>query len=181
MLKIRLCRVGKKKRPSYRFIISESARDPYGKALEILGHYNPFSKVIEVNKERILYWISKGAQCSPTVHNMLVDQNVIEGDKVKASKAKKKNADSAEVSSDEKGDKVEAKSVEKEIKEDSKVEDKQVSESSKEEAKTEEKKEDVIVDESKEEVKKEENKEEAKTEEKSVEDKKEDVIKEDKT
>jgi len=91
MLKIRLARVGKKKRPAYRFIVSEAAKDPYGKALEILGHYNPFSKVCEINKERSLYWISKGAQLSPTVHNMFVDQNVIQADKIRASKSKKKN------------------------------------------------------------------------------------------
>jgi len=93
MLKIRLARVGKKKRPSYRFIVSDSQKDLYGKALEIVGHYNPFSKVIEVKKDRILEWIGKGAQPSPTVHNLLVDQNVITGPKVVASKPGKKKAE----------------------------------------------------------------------------------------
>src|SRR3989344_3170634 len=91
MLKIRLARVGKRKKPTFRFIVSEQSRDTFGKALEILGHYNPFSKVCEVNKERILYWFSQGAKASPTAHNLLVDQNVISGAKVKASKAGKKN------------------------------------------------------------------------------------------
>ncbi|HLC89773.1 MAG TPA: 30S ribosomal protein S16 [Patescibacteria group bacterium] len=91
MLKIRLARVGKRKKPTFRFIVSEQSRDTFGKALEILGHYNPFSKVCEVNKERILYWLSQGAKASPTAHNLLVDQNVISGAKVKASKAGKKN------------------------------------------------------------------------------------------
>jgi small subunit ribosomal protein S16 len=95
MLKIRLARIGKKKKPTYRFIVSEAGRDMYGKALEIVGSYNPFSKVCDVKKGRILYWISQGAQPSPTVHNLLVDQNVITGDKVKASKGKKKNEESA--------------------------------------------------------------------------------------
>ena len=90
MLKIRLARIGKRKKPTYRFIVSESARDVFGKALEILGHYDPFSKVCEVKKDRILYWISQGAQVSPTAHNLLVDQNVITAPKVKASKAGKK-------------------------------------------------------------------------------------------
>lgn len=108
MLKIRLARFGKKKRPTYRFIVSESSRDTYGKYLEVLGNYNPFSKVCEVNKDRILYWIGKGAQTSPTVHNLLVDQNVISDSKVKASKAGKKKAaevnteKSAEVKAEEK-------------------------------------------------------------------------------
>jgi len=90
MLRIRLSRFGKKKQPTYRIIVSERARDPWGKALEYLGHYNPHTKVIEVKKDRILYWISKGAQPTPTVHNLLIDQNVIEAEKVKASKSKKK-------------------------------------------------------------------------------------------
>ena len=89
MLKIRLQRIGKKKQPSYRFVVSDSKRDLYGKQLEILGTYNPFTKVCEVKKDRILYWISVGAQKSPTVHNLLVDQNVISEPKVKASKGKK--------------------------------------------------------------------------------------------
>ena len=96
MLKIRLARIGKRKKPTYRFVISEAARDTYGRALEILGHYNPFTKVVEIKKDRILYWISKGAQMSPTVHNLLVDQNVITEDKVKASKKGKKKKSEAE-------------------------------------------------------------------------------------
>lgn len=89
MLKIRLARIGKRKKPTYRFIVSESSRDLYGKALEILGHYNPFTKVCEVKKDRVLYWLSCGAKVSPTAHNLLIDQNVISGPKVKASKAGK--------------------------------------------------------------------------------------------
>ncbi|MBU1164270.1 30S ribosomal protein S16 [Patescibacteria group bacterium] len=91
MLKIRLSRFGKKKKPTYRLIVSEHTKDTQGKALEYLGHYDPHTKVIEVKKDRILDWISKGAQPSPTVHNLLVDQNVIEAEKVVASKSKKKN------------------------------------------------------------------------------------------
>lgn len=101
MLKIRLARVGKKKQPTYRFIVNESARDMYGKALEILGYYNPFSKVIDVKRDRVLYWISQGAQLSPTVHNLLVDQNVIDKEKIKASKAKKKKGSNEPVATPE--------------------------------------------------------------------------------
>jgi small subunit ribosomal protein S16 len=90
MVKIRLARVGKKKQPTYRFVVSDSHKDLYGKYLEIVGHYNPFTKVCEVNKDRILFWIGQGAQVSPTVHNLLVDQNVIQEKKVKASKPGKK-------------------------------------------------------------------------------------------
>lgn len=93
MLKIRLARIGKKKSPTYRIIISESTKDTYGHYLELLGHYNPFSKVCDVKKDRVLYWMEKGAQLSPTIHNLFVDQNVINGPKIKAFQAKKKEAD----------------------------------------------------------------------------------------
>ncbi|MCE9585758.1 30S ribosomal protein S16 [Candidatus Uhrbacteria bacterium] len=85
MLTIRLTRVGKKGQPTYRFIVSEKARDPWGRALEILGTYNPRVKPAEITleKERIEYWISKGAQTSDTVRNLFIDQGILKGDKVK--------------------------------------------------------------------------------------------------
>ena len=95
MLKIRLARVGKKKKPLYRIIISDSKRDTFGSHLEILGHYNPFSKVCEVKKDRVLYWVEKGAKISPTLNNLLIDQNVISGKKVKAYRTKKKEGQQA--------------------------------------------------------------------------------------
>ncbi len=85
MLTIRLTRVGKTKQPQYRCIISEKARDPWGKALEILGTYNPRTNPasINLNIDRIKYWISKGAQCSETVWNLLLDLKAVEGTKRK--------------------------------------------------------------------------------------------------
>ncbi len=93
MLTIRLSRIGKKKKPMYRLIISEKGRDPFGRSLEILGSFNPFSKELAVEQERIKYWISKGAQMSPTVNNLLIDKKIIEGRKVKASKPGAKPAE----------------------------------------------------------------------------------------
>lgn len=87
MLTIRLSRIGKKHAPMYRLIISEKTKDPYGRALEILGSYNPTSKELVAKADRIEYWISKGAQMSPTVNNLLIQKEVIKGEKVKASKA----------------------------------------------------------------------------------------------
>lgn len=89
MLTIRLSRVGKKNLPMYRLIISEKGRDPYGRALEILGSYNPHAKKLEAKADRIKHWLSQGAQMSATVNNLLIDQKVIEGEKVKASIARK--------------------------------------------------------------------------------------------
>ncbi len=94
MLTIRLSRIGKRKKPMYRLIISERARDPYGRALEILGSYNPFTKELQAKKDRIEYWLSQGSGMSDTVNNLLVEKGVIKGEKVKASKLRKKKKDS---------------------------------------------------------------------------------------
>lgn len=92
MLHIRLTRIGKKKQPEYRLIICEKSRDPWGKALEILGHYNPRTNPASVNlkQDRIKYWIDNGAQCSETVWNLLVDQGLAKGEKKKSIKLSKK-------------------------------------------------------------------------------------------
>lgn len=91
MLKIRLNRVGKKNRASFRVTVADSRRAPGGKFIEILGHYDPLTKEKVFNKERINYWISKGAQTSPTINNFLVDAGIIKGEKVVAWKPKKKD------------------------------------------------------------------------------------------
>ena len=92
MLHIRLTRIGKKKQPEYRLIVCEKARDPWGRALEILGHYNPRTNPVTVTlkSDRITHWISNGAQCSDTVWNLLVDQGVVKGEKRKSIKLSKK-------------------------------------------------------------------------------------------
>lgn len=83
MLKIRLQRVGRKNSPSYRVVVGEHTIGPKsGKFLETLGSYNPKTKERTLSAERIQHWISKGAQASGTVHNMLVSANVISGKKV---------------------------------------------------------------------------------------------------
>ena len=79
MLTIRLQRVGKKKFATYRIIISEKARDTRDTYLELLGTYNPHAKenAFLPKADRIQYWISKGAQTSDTIHNLLVTAGVI--------------------------------------------------------------------------------------------------------
>ncbi|PIY93065.1 MAG: 30S ribosomal protein S16 [Candidatus Magasanikbacteria bacterium CG_4_10_14_0_8_um_filter_32_14] len=86
MLTIRLQRMGKRKNPTYRLIVSEKARDTQYNSLEILGNYNPIQipKVLELKADRIKYWISKGAQTSNTVNNILVREGIIEGKKRKS-------------------------------------------------------------------------------------------------
>ena len=97
MLTIRLSRIGKKKKPIYRLIISEKSKDPYGRALEILGTYNPFTKELIAKKERIEHWLKNGSGMSASVNNLLIEKNIIKGDKVVASKpGKKKEEDKKE-------------------------------------------------------------------------------------
>ena len=94
MLKIRLQRIGKKNDPSFRVVLVEHTFRPQGKFLELLGSYNKVQKQKSFNKERILHWISKGAQISPTVNNLLVDEKIIDTPKVKAWKPKRSKAES---------------------------------------------------------------------------------------
>jgi small subunit ribosomal protein S16 len=91
MLSIRLSRTGKKSQPSYRLIVSEKAKDPWGTYLEILGLYNPKieAKITNLKEDRLKYWIEKGAKLSATVNNLLVGQGVINVPKVKVVKVKK--------------------------------------------------------------------------------------------
>lgn len=104
MLTIRLSRIGKKKHPIFRVIVSEKLKDTVGDYLELLGHYNPHTNTAELKAERIKYWISKGAQTSGTVHNLLVENKIISGKKIKVAniKKKKKEEDSEEKATAEK-------------------------------------------------------------------------------
>lgn len=78
MLKLRLQRVGRKHEPIFRLVLTDSKNGPKsGKFLEILGSYDSRKGEKAVfNTEKINYWISKGAQTSNTVHNILVDKGI---------------------------------------------------------------------------------------------------------
>jgi len=89
MLKIRLQRVGRKNAPSFRVVLAEHTSPPQGKFIEILGFYNPRNKEKKFKKERIEHWVSKGAQISPTVYNLLIDEKILTGIKLKAWRPKK--------------------------------------------------------------------------------------------
>jgi len=86
MLTIRLSRIGKRKQPMYRLIISEKGRDPKARVLENLGSYNPFTKALTAKNDRINYWLKQGSGISATANNLLIDKGVIKREKVKASK-----------------------------------------------------------------------------------------------
>ena len=75
MVVIRLSRGGAKKRPFYHVVVSDkrSARD--GRCVERIGYFNPIASAketkLELNHERALYWISKGAQPSDRVRHLI--------------------------------------------------------------------------------------------------------------
>jgi small subunit ribosomal protein S16 len=69
LLTIRLTRMGAKKRPFYRIVVTESASKRDGRFVEIVGHYDPIAKPakIVVQRDRYDYWVGLGAQPSETV------------------------------------------------------------------------------------------------------------------
>lgn len=99
MLMIRLARVGKTKKPYFRLIISEKTKDTHGDYLENLGQINPHTKprLAVLKSDRIKYWLEKGAQLSPSVHNLLVDNGVISEEKLRVWKPKKRATAEAKV------------------------------------------------------------------------------------
>jgi small subunit ribosomal protein S16 len=101
MLVIRLTRIGKKNQPYFRVVLAEKREAVKGKFIEILGNYDPRLKTKALKAERIKYWLSQGAQASPTVHNMLVSEKIISGPKVKAWRPKKKKSEVAKPASEQ--------------------------------------------------------------------------------
>ncbi len=73
MLAIRLRRAGSKKRPFFRVVVADSSAARDSSFVEILGHYNPRTRpaVVDVKKERVDYWIQKGAQPSDSVRTLI--------------------------------------------------------------------------------------------------------------
>lgn len=78
MLAIRLARVGKKKKPSYRVVVIDKRRPRNGRFVEVVGTYDPLKNPAEVklDGERIQYWLGRGAQPSDTVRSFLRNQKI---------------------------------------------------------------------------------------------------------
>ncbi|MDP3953887.1 MAG: 30S ribosomal protein S16 [bacterium] len=83
MLKIRLQRVGKRGQAFFRLVVKEHTERAKGEYLELLGSYDPHKNKVNAKVDRVKHWLSKGAQMSPTVNNLLVARNLVEGDKIK--------------------------------------------------------------------------------------------------
>ncbi len=73
MVRIRLRRVGRKKQPSYRVVVTDSRSPRDGRYIEIIGFYNPRTEpaTMTLKEERALYWLSVGAQPSDAVRRIL--------------------------------------------------------------------------------------------------------------
>jgi small subunit ribosomal protein S16 len=73
MVAIRLRRAGSKKRPYSRVVVTDSRAARDSSFVEILGHYNPRKKpaLVDVNQERVDFWIKQGAQPSDTVRTLI--------------------------------------------------------------------------------------------------------------
>jgi len=73
MLMIRMARFGAKKKPTYRVVVIDKERARNSRSVEVVGLYNPVCQppVVNLNRERIEYWIKNGAQPSDTVSRLL--------------------------------------------------------------------------------------------------------------
>jgi small subunit ribosomal protein S16 len=80
MLKIRLRRVGAKKQPSYRVVVADSRSPRDGRFVEMIGFYNPRTEppTVELKEDRVLYWLSQGAQPSDSVTSLLKRQGTLD-------------------------------------------------------------------------------------------------------
>ncbi len=78
-VKLRLRRMGKKKQPIYKIVAADVRSPRDGKFLEALGLYNPLTNphTVDVKEERVLYWLSNGAQPTNTVKSLLREKGII--------------------------------------------------------------------------------------------------------
>jgi small subunit ribosomal protein S16 len=72
MTMIRMTRMGRKKKPFYRIVVTDSRKRRDGGWIEVIGNYNPVAvnKELTLDEERLNYWLSVGAQMSPTVKRL---------------------------------------------------------------------------------------------------------------
>ena len=80
MLRIRLRRVGAKKKPSYRIVVADSRAPRDGAFVDQVGHYNPLTDppTITLEEEKVVRWLSNGAQPSEPVGRILKRSGIIE-------------------------------------------------------------------------------------------------------
>ena len=85
MLMIRFQRIGRTNDPAFRIVVLEKERAAKtGSIVELLGTYNPRSKALTLDEESVKEWMSKGAQPTDSIRNLLINKGIIEGKKVNA-------------------------------------------------------------------------------------------------
>ncbi len=79
MIKLRLRRMGAKKRPSYRIVAADSRSPRDGRFIEAVGFYDPLTNpsTIKLNEDRIKHWLSVGAQPTGTVRDILFHHGLV--------------------------------------------------------------------------------------------------------
>ena len=79
-VKIRLKRMGAKKKPFYRLVVADSRAARDGAFIETLGYYNPIADPVEleIDEQKALDWLQKGAQPSDTARSLLTRTGVME-------------------------------------------------------------------------------------------------------
>ena len=76
-VKIRLKRIGAKKKPFYRIVVADARAPRDGRFIEEIGNYDPMTKKCVVNGEKALDWMKKGAQPTETVRSLLRKNGVL--------------------------------------------------------------------------------------------------------
>ena len=94
MLTIRLARAGAKKRPFFHITVADSRKPRDGRFVERIGYFNPISSGkevrLEINQERIDYWLSQGAQVSDRVLTLIKEKSETPEEKAKREQTKEK-------------------------------------------------------------------------------------------
>lgn len=71
MVKIRLKRIGKKKRPFYKIVAMDSRKKRDGIFIELIGYYDPIKKILKIDREKLAKWKSCGAQLTDVVEKLV--------------------------------------------------------------------------------------------------------------
>lgn len=79
MVKLRLRRMGGRKKPSYRIVAADSRAPRQGAFLEIIGHFNPLTdpETVVIDEDKALTWLKRGAQPTPTVARLLTKSGIM--------------------------------------------------------------------------------------------------------
>jgi len=79
MVKLRLTRMGSKKKPFYRIVASTSTSPRDGRFIEVVGTYNPVAQpaIVSIDEEKVMKWLRNGAQPTDTVRSLLSNEGIM--------------------------------------------------------------------------------------------------------